>query len=174
MIKHLLSRNYDPSRYNGQFIDPVERVVYLYLYNLSGQMVGIQQYRPDVKEKRLNDPREGRYFTRASRDAIAVWGLETYDANKRLLFVVEGVFKAATLHSLGLNAIAVLTCNPVKMESWLNLLKQKHDVIAIGDNDVAGMMLVEIVGRGFRSDDIDELPLDDVDDLIKDYLVDSN
>lgn len=166
MIKHLLSRHYDPTRYKHQFIDHDQRILTVSLHNLSGQYVGFQQYRPDIKEKRNNDPRESRYFTYASRDVCALWGFESYDRTKADVYVVEGIFKAATLHSVGLNALAVLTANPVKMQSLLWLLAQTHNVIAIGDNDKAGAQLVKLVGRGFQSDDVDEMTLDKVIDLI--------
>jgi hypothetical protein len=68
---------------------------------------------------------------------------------------------------VGLNALAVLTANPVKMQSLLWLLSHSHNVIAIGDNDKAGAQLVKLVGRGFQSDDVDEMPLEDVYQLIQ-------
>lgn len=166
MIKHLLSRHYDPSRYVHQEIDNVQRILTVTLHNLSGQYVGFQQYRPDVAVKRHNDPRESRYFTYAPRDTTAVWGLESYDRTKPDIYIVEGIFKAATLHSVGLNALAVLTANPLKMEQMFWLMSQTHNVIAIGDNDKAGAQLVKLVGRGFQSDDLDEMSLDMVADLI--------
>ena len=167
MIKHLLQRHYDPSRYIHQDIDFEQRILTLPLHNLNGQRVGFQQYRPDVLVKRHNDPRESRYFTYSKRDTTAVWGLETYDRTKPTVFVVEGVFKAATLHSIGENAIAVLTANPLKMADWFWLLSLRHNVVAIGDNDKAGEQLVKLVGRGFLSDDLDEMTLDAVEELIK-------
>lgn len=167
MLKHLLSRHYDPSRYVNHQIDHERRILTTMLHNLSGQCVGFQQYRPDVKEKRHNDPSESRYFTYSRRDTTAVWGLETYDRSKPDVFVVEGVFKAATLHSVGENAIAVLTANPLKMGQFFDLLNLQHNVIAIGDNDKAGAQLVKLVGRGFQSDDLDEMALEEVYQLIK-------
>lgn len=167
MIKHLLSRHYDPSRYMHHDIDHQQRILTVLLHNLSGQYVGFQQYKPDVAVKRHNDPRESRYFTYAPRDTTAVWGLESYDSTKADVYVVEGIFKAATLHSVGQNALAVLTANPLKMQSFLWLLSLKHNVIAIGDNDKAGAQLVKLVGRGFQSDDLDEMSLEDVYQLIQ-------
>lgn len=166
MIKHLLQRHYDPSRYIHQHIDHAERIVTFPLFNLSGQYVGFQQYRPDETKKRNNDPRESRYFTYASRDSLALWGFETYDPTKRDVYVVEGVFKAATLHSVGENALAVLTANPTKMKSLLWLLSANHNVIAIGDNDAAGAQLVKLVGSGFQSDDLDEMTLEEAYQII--------
>lgn len=166
MIKHLLQRHYDPSRYVHQHIDHEARILTVLLHNLSGQCVGFQQYRPDVDKKRNNDPRDSRYFTYAQRDTTAVWGLETYDKHNRDVYVVEGIFKAATLHSIGENAIAVLTANPLKMEAFFWLLSQRHNVIAIGDNDKAGAQLVKLVGKGFQSDDLDEMTLEDAYQII--------
>ncbi|AND75072.1 hypothetical protein pf16_149 [Pseudomonas phage pf16] len=167
MIKHLLSRHYDPSRYKHQTIDEFNRILTVDLHNLSGRMVGFQQYRPDVTDKSIdNDPMRGRYCTIAPRDTTAVWGLETLSYSKRDLYVVEGIFKASTLHMLGHNAIAVLTCNPLKMQSWLWILRQQFNVIGIGDNDKAGLKLVQLVG-GFQCDDLDEMPLEAAYQLVR-------
>lgn len=77
------------------------------------------------------------------------------------------MFKAATLHSIGYNALAVLTANPLKMDELFWLLGFSHTVVAIGDNDAAGAQLVKLVGLGFLSDDLDEMTLEAVDRLIK-------
>lgn len=72
MIKHLLQRHFDPSRYKHCYIDHEERIMTVMLHNLLGQCVGFQQYRPDVSKKRNNDPRDSRYFTYTQRDTTAV------------------------------------------------------------------------------------------------------
>lgn len=69
LIKHLLSRNYDPTRYVNQVLDFDNKVLTVYLTNLVGQFVGFQQYRPEVEFKRLNLPSEARYFTYSQRGA---------------------------------------------------------------------------------------------------------
>jgi len=120
-----------------------------------------------VKDKSIdNDPMLGRYCTIAPRDTTAVWGLETLDYSKRELYVVEGLFKASTLHMLGHNAIAVLTCNPLKMKSWLWIMRQQFNLIGIGDNDKAGKKLVDLVG-GFQCDDLDEMSLETAYQLVR-------
>ncbi|MNP51254.1 hypothetical protein D3C76_1455590 [compost metagenome] len=52
------------------------------------------------------------------------------------------------------------------MQSFLWLLSQRHNVIAIGDNDKAGAQLVKLVGQGFQSDDMDEMSLEDAYQII--------
>lgn len=150
LIKHLLSRNYDPSRYVNQVLDTQDNILTVYLTNLSGQFVGFQQYRPDVKEKRLNDPRESRYFTYSQRGVNACWGLETLDPSKKDLYIVEGIFKASTLHMLGYNALAMLTAHPKPMKSWLHTMN--YNVIGVGDNDNAGSGIIKVAGKGFKLD----------------------
>lgn len=93
LVKHLLSRNYDPSRYVNQVLDFENEVLIVYLSNLSGQFVGYQQYRANVLEKKLNDPTQSRYFTYSQRGVNACWGVETLNPSQDILYVVEGVFK---------------------------------------------------------------------------------
>lgn len=166
LVKHLLSRNYDPTRYVNQVLDMDNSVLTVYLTNLSGQFSGFQQYRPLVDSKRLNDAREARYFTYSQRGVNACWGLETLDPNKQDLFLVEGIFKASALHMLGYNALALLTANPKPMKSWLHTLH--HNLVGIGDGDSAGRYMARIAGQGFQSDiDLDEMDLESLDQLIK-------
>lgn len=166
LVKHLLQRNYDPSRYVNQVLDTDECVLSVYLTNLSGRFVGFQQYRPLVKEKRVNHAREARYYTYSQRGVSACWGLETLDPCKEDLYVVEGVFKASALHMLGHNALALLTSNPKPMKSWLHTLP--YNLIGIGDNDKAGKGMMKIAGQGFQSDlDLDEYTLTELEELLE-------
>lgn len=166
LVKHLLSRNYDPSRYVNQVLDFDDSVLTVYLTNLAGQFCGFQQYRPLVKEKRVNHATEARYFTYSQRGVNACWGLETLDPNKRDLFIVEGIFKASALHMLGYNALALLTSHPKPMRSWLHTLN--YNLIGIGDNDNAGKGMIKIARKGFQSEvDLDEMDLESLEQLIR-------
>lgn len=165
LVKHLLSRNYDPSRYVNQVLDFEDDVLTVYLTNLCGQFVGYQQYRPTVEFKRLNLPNEARYFTYSPRQTTACWGLETLDPSKKDLYLVEGIFKASALHCLGFNALALLTSNPKPMKSWLHTLP--YNLIGIGDNDKAGRGMMNIAGKGFQSEkDLDEHTLEELTVLL--------
>jgi hypothetical protein len=118
-------------------IDEVESIATFYLWNFSGQMVGYQQYRPFVLEKKTNDPRSSRYFTLVKQPTIAVWGLESFYLRNDVLFLTEGVFDAARLTYLGFPAIALLSCDPKKdTRNWLMMLNRR--VIAVCDNDANG------------------------------------
>lgn len=161
LIKHLLGRNFDPTRYKNLVLDTDGCVLTVYLNNLAGQFCGYQQYRPDVEFKRLNLPNEARYFTYSQRGVNACWGLETLDPTKKDLYLVEGIFKASALHCLGLNALALLTSNPKPMKSWLHTLP--YNLIGIGDNDKAGRGMIKIAGKGFQSElDLDEYSLEEL------------
>lgn len=166
IIKHLLTRNYDPTRYVNHVIDDHSDTLTVYLNNLSGQFVGYQRYNPNVTDKKTNHSEYGRYYTHCQRGITAVWGLEVLDTSKPDLFVVEGIFKASALHMIGKNAIAVLTSNPKSMKSWLHTLPYR--LIGIGDNDKAGKSIPKIAGRGFQSDrDLDEYTLEELEELIR-------
>lgn len=158
LVRHLLSRHYDPTRYVNQVLDFENEVLTVYLSNLSGQLAGFQQYRPNVKEKRCNHPSQARYFTYSRQGVTACWGLETLDPNKKTLYLVEGIFKASALHMLGYNALALLTSSPKPMKSWLHTLP--YNLVGIGDNDHAGSGIIRIAGKGFKLEkDIDEYDL---------------
>lgn len=166
LVKHLLTRHYDPCRYTNQVLDVDNSVLTVYLTNLAGQFVGFQQYRPLVKEKRVNNATEGRYFTYSQRGVSACWGLETLDTHKEDLYIVEGIFKASALHMLGHNALALLTCNPVPMKSWLHTLP--YNLIGIGDGDKAGSWMPKIAGQGFQSHlDLDEYTLEELQYILE-------
>lgn len=166
LVKHLLSRNFDPTRYKNLVLDTDNCVLTVYLNNLAGQFVGFQQYRPDVEFKRLNLPNEARYFTYSQRGVSACWGLETLDQSKKDLYLVEGCFKASALHMLGHNALALLTSNPKPMKSWLHTLP--YNLIGIGDGDKAGRGMVKIAGKGFQSEkDLDEYSLEELSECLK-------
>ncbi len=165
LIKHLLSRNYDPTRYKNHVLDFQESVLTVYLSNLSGQFVGFQQYRPLVETKKENKPSDNRYFTLCQRGVNACWGIETLDPTKKDLFLVEGIFKASALHMLGYNALALLTSHPKPMKSWLHTMN--YNLIGIGDNDAAGKGMLKIAGKGFQSEkDLDEYTLEELQYLI--------
>lgn len=166
LVKHLLSRNYDPTRYVNQVLDFDDEVLTVYLSNLAGQFVGFQQYRSKVSAKKTNHPHDARYFTHSQRGVNACWGLETLDPEKDTLYLVEGIFKASTLHMLGYNALALLTSNPKPMKSWLHTLN--HNLIGIGDNDAAGSGIIRIAGKGYKLErDIDEYTLDELPGMLQ-------
>jgi hypothetical protein len=166
LIKHLLTRKYDPTRYVNQVLDLENEVLTVYLSNLAGQFVGFQQYRSTVTCKKTNNAKDGRYFTHSARGVNACWGLETLDYRNKDLYIVEGIFKASALHMLGNNALALLTSNPKPMRSWLHTLP--FNLIGIGDNDKAGKGMVNIVRKGFQSElDLDEYSLEELELLLR-------
>lgn len=149
MRNHLLSRGLNPANYSGVYVDH-DSATFL-LWNLSGQLVGYQVYRPDKEKSRSGEPRDRRYFTFVSRfggssPTIAVWGLETLDARKPV-YICEGIFDACRLHSLGLSAIAVLGNNPKPLQGWLSCLPQKK--IAVCDGGSAGAKLSDFADESF-------------------------
>lgn len=167
LFQHLIDRGMNPDLYTVCY-DSQERVITFYLHNLSEQLVGYQQYRPDQLSKRENDPKMGRYFTYLKEGKDGVFGLTNLKFNDRRIFIVEGIFKAAVLHRLGYNAIAVLTNSPKRLKPWFKIMRATWDLIAIGDNDDAGRKLVNTVGKGFQSPmDLDEMADEDIHSLLR-------
>ncbi len=157
LVAHLKERGMNPKLYSYSKSYSASCVTF-FLYNLTGQIVGYHQYRPLKTEKKVNNSKTGRYFTFLPKKTNGLFGIELLDYSKKNLYIVEGVFKAANLHRLGYNAIAVLTSSPAHHTAFLKVLKQTFNVIAIGDNDGGGKLLVKAVGKGVLSPvDIDEM-----------------
>lgn len=125
--QHLVERHLDVSRYSGLMV--CDEVVIFGLWNLSGQFVGYQQYRPGAPKDRRNDPREGRYYTslhgEKNEKPLAVWGLESLSYDSRVLVIVEGIFDACRLHNLNVPCVAVLSSSTKHLRNWLTSLGRK-------------------------------------------------
>lgn len=165
--EHLRSRGMDPDLYTVAY-DPEYGLATFYLHNGVGIITGYQQYNPNQTSKKMNDPKESRYYTYLPSGVDGFFGLEAFDKNKKDIYIVEGVFKAGVLHRLGFNAIAVLTNHPKRLKPWFKILKANYNLIAIGDPDSAGQRLVNTVKQGFLSPlDLDEMEDEEILDLLK-------
>jgi hypothetical protein len=154
------------SRYGSAVSFDDETAAFL-LFNLSGQLVGYQQYRPFADKKKHNDPKEGRYFTYAKNN-LAVWGLETFHYRDDVLFLTEGVFDACKLHALNLPAVAVLANDPKMLRPWLFALTRFG--VAVCDNDSAGMELAKCANLALTcttGKDLGDMTLAEVREFLK-------
>lgn len=142
MLEHLKSRWFDPSRYNGVWVEP--NSVTLALWNMSGQMVGYQKYQPGSPRGNGVD---ARYYSFFGEHKLGVWGLETVDLGGTL-FLTEGVFDACRLHAYNLQAVAVVCNNPKHLKNWLSMLP--HFKVAALDGDVAGDALSKYVDKSVK------------------------
>lgn len=141
LAQHLKRRHLDVTLHNP-VLDDVERVATFYLWNLSGQLVGYQQYRPEGIKKPQNNPKEGKYFTYRKMPTLSVWGVESLYLTPHVLFLTEGVFDAARLTERGVSAVAALSNNPTAdFRNWLSCLNRR--VVAVCDNDDAGRRLAK-------------------------------
>lgn len=123
-------------------VDEVERVATFFLWNLSGQLVGYQQYRPEGEKKPQNNPKQGKYFTYRKQPTHTVWGVESLCLTPNVVFLTEGVFDAARLTNRGFSSLAMLSNNPNHdVRNWLTCLNRK--VVAVCDNDAAGRRLAK-------------------------------
>lgn len=157
VLAHLIDRHIDPSKYHIHCDN--ETATFL-IYNLSGQLVGYQLYRPFAPKTLNNDAVLGRYYTYSSKhihvnnqktNMLAAWGLETYHYNDEFLFLTEGIFDACRIHNLNYPAIAMLSNDPKPFVSWLRTLKDRT-LIAICDNDAAGRKLAKCADYAFFTD----------------------
>jgi len=141
VTEHLKDRHLDVDLHRPM-VDEVERVATFFLYNLTGQLVGFQQYRPEGDKKPGNNPLLGKYYTYRKQPTLAVWGVESLFLSPGVVFVCEGLFDAARLTERGFSALAVLSNNPSPdLRNWLTCLNRK--VVAVCDNDDAGRKLAK-------------------------------
>lgn len=142
VMQHLLSRHMDVDLHRP-IIDEVEGIVTFFLYNLSGQIVGYQQYRPGAEKFSKNNPRSGRYFTFRPKRTVGVWGVESLHLRNDIVFVTEGIFDAARLTQRGQPALAMMCNNPnTDLRNFLRCLGKP--VVAVCDPDAAGMKLAKV------------------------------
>jgi hypothetical protein len=162
-MKH---RELDLTKYSGV---SVHNNVYTFpLWNLLGQMVGYQQYRPDMGKGRTTNPKDMRYYTYLPKHTNTAWGLETLNTKKPYLLVVEGVFDAVKLHNAGVNALAVLANDPKPLKRWLDTLG--YLIVPVCDGDAAGKKLakltncdkVEYLPEGFDVGDMSGMCVEEV------------
>ena len=171
VLENLKSRHFDMNVHTV-WVDEDEGVATYPLWNLSGAMVGFQQYRPAANKKKDNHPRESRYFTWRKDRVVGVWGLESWNFSNTL-FVTEGVFDAARLTARGYSAVATLS-NDVdpSLARWLWLTRKIRPVVAVCDNDVAGRKLAKCghVAHVMTDDkDLGEASDEYVTELLKNY-----
>ena len=170
LLHHLKNRHLDVDLHRP-VVDEVERVATFYLYNLSGGLVGYQQYRPEGEKKPQNNPKQGKYFTYRKQPTLAVWGVETLHLTPHVVFLTEGVFDAARLTERGVSAVAALSNNPTQdLRNWFTCLNRK--VVAVCDNDAAGRRLAKFGDVAVFTEDHDLGDSTDefVDRLVKEFV----
>jgi len=173
--QHLKKRGLDPEK-TKVIIDIATNTAVFLLYNLSGKLIGYQQYLPSgsKKTKAGEDPRLAKYFTWISREgetnkrkALGVWGLESVD-ERPFIFITEGIFDAIKLQNEGLPAIASLTNDPKLLRPWLKAM-QKY-IIVVADNDAAGRKLKKLGDLALTTPepykDLGEMPQNKVRDWL--------
>lgn len=171
---HLSSRFLDVNIHRT-LIDEEKNVATFFLYNLSGQIVGYQQYRPLGEKYDYQNPKTGKYYTYRNSDypTVALFGLESYHFTPDILFVVEGVFDAARLTSRGISCVATLCNSPPKdYRNFFSCLPRK--VMIICDNDVSGKKLSKfsdnyiVVPEEFK--DLGAAPNDYINFVVERYV----
>jgi len=167
--QHLLSRHIDFDVHTVYMSDTHATFM---LYNLSGQIVGYQEYRP-LNPKLSSNSAGGRYYTKRSQH-LCVFGLETLSESQNTIFITEGIFDIARLTEKGCSGIALLTNAPnSSMYNFLDCLPKRR--ILISDNDKGGQflrksltgLLHEIIIPPFK--DLGEATENYVDQIINEY-----
>lgn len=141
LVDHLKDRHLDFNLHRP-VLDEENNVATFYLYNLSSQMTGFLQYRPNGSKDVNNDKVTGKYFHYVSKgcNSLSLFGVESLLLTPHVVFLTEGMFDAARLTEKGYSALALL-CNDsnVNLHTFLRLLNRK--VVSVCDNDKAGKKL---------------------------------
>lgn len=176
--RHLLERGCDPSRYACS-LDHEEFVVTFFLFAPGTyKWTGFQQYRPfapktnEAKARGVFNPRDLRYFTHTVDETAAVFGAETLSMYDGPVYLVEGIFDAVKLHSLGLPCLAALG-NGATRRGYLSPLKHMlmamgRKVVGVLDNDAAGLELGKLCDEVFvcTTKDPGEMTLDELKEFL--------
>lgn len=176
MLEHVRARHVDTDLHYV-WVDEAERVARFPLWNLSGQMVGYQAYRPDAGKVKKNDEK-GRYYTNRGEKlvpkhskTVTVWGLESW-YRSTALFVTEGIFDAARLTELGMSAVAVLSNDPsTSTKNWLLCVRQMRPVVAVCDPGKDEHKLAK-VGHFAHTVTLPGMPDGDLGDADEQYVKD--
>lgn len=142
MREHLISRNVDLNLHTPVIAPEVSTFL---LYNMSGQIVGYQRYNPSFPsafpgDGRQTNLRDRRYYNYVSSGQIGMFGLESYRANTKCVFITEGIFDCCRLTKRGATSFAVLTNNPsTSMRNFLLCLGVP--IVAVCDDDPSGVKL---------------------------------
>jgi hypothetical protein len=129
MVVHLRSRHLDLDLHNP-IIDQDEKVSTLFLYTLSGNIIGYQQYRPGASKVPYNHPKLSRYYTYRKQQIVSMWGVESLYISEGPIFVCEGVFGASRFTNRRVSALAALCNDPPKdYKNWLDCIPRKKVVI---------------------------------------------
>ncbi|AMQ65982.1 hypothetical protein AAY80_142 [Stenotrophomonas phage vB_SmaS-DLP_6] len=176
--RHLLERGCDPSRYACS-LDHEEFVVTFFLFAPgTGKWTGYQQYRPfapktnEAKKFGVKKPRDLRYFTHTCDDSVAVFGAETLSMYDGPVYLVEGIFDAVKLHSLGLPCLAALGNGAARRGQFSPLAHllavTGRKVIGVLDNDAAGLELGKLCHEVFvcTTKDPGEMTLDELKEFL--------
>lgn len=170
--EHLISRGYNPEPF-GSILSEEECIVYFLLWNLSGQLIGYQQYRPNAP-KTGNHPKDCRYYTYTTKvgnhSTPAIWGLHTYSLETKRIFLVEGIFDAIKVHNQGECCFALLgNAGSKSIRQWLSLLRVPK--IGILDSDEKGSGMKSLCQKWITTPlpykDLGEMSNEEVGSLIK-------
>lgn len=165
--EHLKERHLQIDRYNGIMITNEESIIFP-LWNLSGQMVGYQQYRPNASKDKKNNPREGRYYTSIHGNKynkqIGMWGLESYHYNNKVLVITEGIFDCCRLHNLNIPAVALLSSSSGFYKNWLTSTGRK--IYKVEDSHGSLLGPYENLNIPYYRNDIGDCTSDEIIDSI--------
>jgi DNA primase len=167
LLLHLRKRHLDIELHRP-LIDEEAGIITFLLFNLSGSIVGYQQYRPNGEKCRQNDPKQGRYFTYKRKGAIALFGIESLHLTPNVVVITEGIFDAVRMTEKGVSALAVL-CNDPNSDTKSFLRSLSRNIISVCDNDSAGKNLASVCDLAILTKDKD---LGDSDDLFVNEIVD--
>ncbi len=163
-LNHLTERCKGPPEDFGN-LDHDKELFTRYLYNLSKQTVGYQQYNWKGDKKTRN--RGGRYYTYLSgtcpQAQIGLMGLDNIRYGETL-YLVEGMFEQITGTRYGINCVAVLCNNPKHAKEWLRIYPGK--IVHLAQPGPIGLDMPSLTDEIVQlSKDLDEYTLEEFNSL---------
>lgn len=172
MYSYLQLRRLNPYKYQGMAVDHFTQTITFPLWNLNGEMVGFQAHKPLEHGFQRGKPSEARYHTiiptKAKRQTA--FGVDLLDSRQKVLFIAEGIFDVAPLHTRNVNALAVLSNDPKHLRSWLHSLG--YIVVALAEGDRAGKKMAKLAHKAEylpEGKDPADMPDSWFDELVEKY-----
>ncbi len=125
------------------YVDMENEVVTFPIWNLSGQMLGYQEYKWLKPKTHGNCPRDQKYYTYLPKQVLGVYGLDQLPENYLgTIYLVEGAWEVIYGGVFGLPCVAVLGNNPKQLKNWITSIPNR--VVSLCQPDSAGKKLANL------------------------------
>lgn len=130
-------------------------VVTFPLWNLSGELLGYQEYKWNKPKTRGNHPKDQKYFTYLPKETIGLYGLQLLpEGYKGTIYLVEGIWEVIMGWAYNIPCIAMLGSDNKQAMNWVKSLPNK--VRPLCQPDKAGKKLAKFGEPIYLEGDLDD------------------